>query len=565
MFQRCIFLLLCLKIVMCILVGGGYIPMANAFSPSMPPPVALELSLEDAVNAALVKSYAMRIAIADQHIASQQVRGAWSELMPTIKGTASYKRTLLTPNPFAGSGASGLFSSVDTGSWVTYNERVRRNEVPLEQVLGCDAALETVNEGGQQVTRAKALSFSEYSQCVLAGSRPSDPNANPFLVDNTFNAGISFDQLLYSSAMFSVLKGAKAAEEAGRMATERTGQEVAGEVAAQYYAAVLDQAAVDVLKKSVDRHRETVREARSRFKEGVDPRFTLLSTEVELANVETELVTARNKAAASVDNLAFIIGLPVTSDLILTDGLVLPEPLSTSPGDVDKLMSQAVLRRADLLAARARVTVSQMSESISFARYLPELRLVADLGAVGNIPDDTSSDVPLPLSERTDPLAQSRLFQFESQSRGIFDEAFWGTNLSVGLNLKWTIFEGFARSAQLQQDRLETKKARIRLEELEQSIQQQVARERRNLVSALERLGVQNQNVGRAKLNYEHAQLRVKEGVSSQLELREASDQLDQSQLNRLQAIHDYLVAQVKFRVAIGDTFIVGKQEKADE
>jgi outer membrane protein TolC len=55
-----------------------------------------------------------------------------------------------------------------------------------------------------------------------------------------------------------------------------------------------------------------------------------------------------------------------------------------------------------------------------------------------------------------------------------------------------------------------------------------------------------------AELNYNHMSERVQEGVASQLELREASDQLDQSRLNYLQAVHDYLVARTDLETALG-------------
>jgi outer membrane protein TolC len=53
-------------------------------------------------------------------------------------------------------------------------------------------------------------------------------------------------------------------------------------------------------------------------------------------------------------------------------------------------------------------------------------------------------------------------------------------------------------------------------------------------------------------MNYDHLSKRVDEGVARPIELREASDQLDQSRLNYLQAVYDYLVARSDLETALG-------------
>jgi outer membrane protein TolC len=76
----------------------------------------------------------------------------------------------------------------------------------------------------------------------------------------------------------------------------------------------------------------------------------------------------------------------------------------------------------------------------------------------------------------------------------------------------------------------------------------------RDLENARERIESQRANVRRAELNYDHMSKRVNEGVASQIELREASEQLDQSRLNFLQAVHDYLVARTDLETALGQS-----------
>jgi outer membrane protein TolC len=79
-----------------------------------------------------------------------------------------------------------------------------------------------------------------------------------------------------------------------------------------------------------------------------------------------------------------------------------------------------------------------------------------------------------------------------------------------------------------------------------------VALSLRNLEAARQQILSQERNVDRAELNYTFAQKRLQEGVSSPLEERDASEQLDQSKLNYLQAVYDFLRAQSAFETAVG-------------
>lgn len=524
------------------------------------PPSPVRLSLAEAVEAALVHSYVIRLATLDNEVANQQIRGAYSALYPQLDANASYSRTFLTPNPFAGSSAADLFSGAGTADWVTFNERATQNPGGFDQ-----AAIGTVCPEAVQGGQVQAIPYSTYIGCFGRSPRAAllDPNANPFLVENNIRAGLSASQLIYSADAFAALRAAKSVGALNRETLTRTGQQVVQEVTSAYYRALLARASVDVFKKSVERTMQTVAEVRSRVAEGVVPQFQLLSVEVELANLETQLVTARNDAEAAEDALAFAAGIPVETELELTDRLELPNPLPVLPRSERDAVAVAFEARPDVEAAQLNIEFREAVADVTFARYLPELRLVADLAVVGNIPDDTDRvlDVP-PLGDNNFLTADP--FGFRQESRGVFDEDFWGTNLTAGLTLRWTLFDGFATAAQHNEDKLEIRRARIQLEQLQENVRREVSAERRNVESALERVQVQEKNVDRAELNYNHAQLRVKEGVSSQLELREASQQLDQSRFNRLQAVHDYLVGRVRFEVATGLTPFAQKDRSND-
>lgn len=107
-----------------------------------------------------------------------------------------------------------------------------------------------------------------------------------------------------------------------------------------------------------------------------------------------------------------------------------------------------------------------------------------------------------------------------------------------------------------------TRKAKVQLEQARTTVQVEVEQSLRELKTAQQQITTQERNRERAELNYGHAQVRVREGVSNQFELRQASEQLDESRFNYLQAVHDYLVARIGYLVAIGTPPVVGSKSK---
>ena len=98
-----------LLLLAALLLVLGLPDRAHAQQPSSPEET-LTLTLDEAVQIALVQNYTVRNRRLDVTNASAQVREAWGQVMPQVDASASYTRNLKTANPFAGSEAGGLFA-----------------------------------------------------------------------------------------------------------------------------------------------------------------------------------------------------------------------------------------------------------------------------------------------------------------------------------------------------------------------------------------------------------------------------------------------------------------------
>jgi len=242
-----------------------------------------------------------------------------------------------------------------------------------------------------------------------------------------------------------------------------------------------------------------------------------------------------------------VLGLPIDTPVSLRGSVEdLPDAIDFRQVSIDDIISRAVRNRPDLRQAALAIELNEIQRSITRGQRLPTVRAFANLNYVGTVPDNRQ----LVRSDPDDP------FGFEVENRGFFDSSFWDPALNVGISLSWDIFTGGQTSAQLQRNAIEIRRAEVQRDELEQAIVLEVERAVRNLRTAEQRIQSQERNVETAELNYEFAVQRLDEGVARPIEEREASQQLDESRLNYLQALYDYAIALSELGTAIGEPYM---------
>lgn len=487
-------------------------------------PAPLTLTLDRAVRLALGESFELKRTRLDVRNANAQVREAWGQVMPQVDASAGYTRNVLTANPFAGSDVTGLFAGGNSSEWVAFNERARTDDDPTTNPI----TFSEFRERQQDAREAAGIS--------LGGG------GNPFGVDNEFQSGISISQTLFNGSAFAAIAGAQQFKDVNQRAVDRQTQILADDVRRTFYEALFAQERVRVLDQRIERTDQTLQEVAKQVRQGVTPKFQRLSAEVELSNLETELVQARNTADQAIDQLKVAMGLTTNRPIRLQGTLRNADPSMFLNVSVQRAVETAMDRRPDVEQARLAIDLREVEKNTVRSQYLPRLSAIANFNYTGRVPDDRQ----LALSDPNDPFA------FSTQDRGFFNSDFWNPSVNVGLQLNWNIFNGFQTTARMEQREVAIRRAEIDYQQAQQSVEVEVRQALRSLQNARQRIFSQEKNVARAETNYEFAVQRVKEGVSSQLELREASDQLDQSRLNYLQALRDYLIAQSAFETAVG-------------
>jgi outer membrane protein TolC len=129
----------------------------------------------------------------------------------------------------------------------------------------------------------------------------------------------------------------------------------------------------------------------------------------------------------------------------------------------------------------------------------------------------------------------------------------WYEGTLWGLNLTIPIFDGFKKSAQIQQAKINIKKAENDKKVLGNAIEQEVFNAKTTYERSAKQLDVQKRNLDLAQDIYNRTELKFKNGLTSSLDLTIAQKDLETARASYLNTMYDYFVAQLDLRKALGD------------
>jgi len=491
----------------------------------------ITITVDEAIQIALVNNHMLRRGLLDIEFADSQIREAWGSVYPQINTSGEYTRNIITPNPFAGSDAGGLFETFGAIEWLAFNEGARTDGDPTTQPIPFDEFLERQREGFREAGLPP----------------PGTDDTNPFAVENQFNFGISVSQTIYNGAAFAAIRGARQLRELNEDGFERERQEVADAIRGAFYGALLAAEQTEVLRSSVERLRITAQDAARSVEAGVASKFNRVSAEVELVNLETELIEAVNRAEMALKNLALQLGISPRTSITLRGSLEIDQLDPEEYLDAESAHEIALQQRPDLRQTRGLRELQEVEKSIAQSQYFPTVNAFANAAYIGSVPSNRTAISPI----------EGEDFTFSSIERGFFDNSYWEPAVAVGLRLNWSIFDGFQRRARVQQNNISIRQTEIDMEFQKNAIYLEITETINNLETAMERIRSQERNLEQAELNYEFSVTRLREGAGTALEERQASSLLDQSQLNYLAAVYDYLIAQSRYRMALGQPILI--------
>lgn len=251
-------------------------------------------------------------------------------------------------------------------------------------------------------------------------------------------------------------------------------------------------------------------------------RVDLLRVEVRLADLRQSLLREQSALAAQKRLLINLMGVDAEVDRMTVERKFQEEPDLVLTAQ--ELVSTALRRRKDYLAAKDRLEAQARRVDSAKAGYWPTINLVGSYGMKG---------APNPSDEGSD-------------TESVEDIGFLGVTLAVPL------FEGGFTAARVRQERAVLGAARERLRRLQLQIRREVETALLDIQSSTQRIEATRRAIEQAKESLRIERMKYDLGSGSMTDVLDAQSALLQSQTNLARAEADYQISKAKLRLATG-------------
>ena len=354
------------------------------------------------------------------------------------------------------------------------------------------------------------------------------PTSVPPGEGETYTAQAQLSQTLFDGFLTpSSVAGARASERASAQLFDEATLSVAFRVTQRFYELVKAERALAVLEKTAARSQELVARADALFGAGRAPKCEIFQARVNLGNDRIAVEAQGAAVARARSALAAALGRPPTSGLAVVappavDAKAVP---TGEPPELGALVEAARARRPSVAAQAARIEAAEARVGAARADYWPSL------AATGSYRRDSD-----------------RL----GGSGGVYGDLSQKYGATAELRLSWNLFDGRRTAAAVDRASAEALRARAVAARETDAVAREVADARAAVVSLARQIALAAANLESATQGLALARERLDAGLASQLELRDASLKLTQSELSLVETRIDHAVAVADLNRATG-------------
>ncbi len=455
------------------------------------------LSLAEALTLATGESEQIAIARAGSLRAQGQLGQARSALMPQLATTMNWQKQL--QNQFA-----------------AISERSSRN------ASGGSGSRDTTSAADNPITRIFASPYN-------------------------FNVGLSASQPLYGGGRATAnIRAARAARESADIGITSAQAQVQLDVTQSYYDALLTDRLVAIAESSLVQSERTLRQVQLTRNVGSASEFDLIRARVTRDNQRPGWLQSRTNRDLAYVRLRQLLNLPPDQPLTLTDSIA-ESPVSAPVANVAPITTVNV-NVADVLTidpqVQAAVSRVLAGSDTGIATRAPVKQALKGV-------EVAQQQLKATKAQRLPSIGATTNYQRLAYPAGILPKSLgdFFPNWSVGIGLSYPFFTGGRVRGEVQAAEASVIEARQRLRLAQEGAsldaRQAVAQLTESEASWQASVGTAEQ----AQRAYDIAEVRFREGISTQLELSETRNQLQQALANRAQAARNLQVARKRLEL----------------
>jgi outer membrane protein TolC len=284
-----------------------------------------------------------------------------------------------------------------------------------------------------------------------------------------------------------------------------------------YYSALFGAERLQLARQTLERAQFNLKVIQNQLKDGVALKNDADRLALDERNAQWSLKKAEQDLALSMDNLRHQMGMPADASITLADPLMRILQLDTA------MLAPRPEKRTEFQGEQLALELNALNEKKQLLRNQPTV------SAYGNY-------ALLQLNDRFNPFATGTWFPYNN----------------LGIKASIPIYNG--RQARLSADDygLRQEINKTNLEKYKSDIDYEIRSQMKTLRQAQTDLIQSRQNIDLARQIFDTDRFRFEKGVLKQTDLKNSEYSLQTAENNYLEAVYNFLTAQLKFRKSAG-------------
>lgn len=438
---------------------------------------------------------------------------------------AAYAPACLGAAP--GKAANSLFAEREEvgGEKITISDAIRMALSDSYQIIDAQKTKEIYEEQLSQSRSSYYPSLSldgSYSRALKKGKIIMGDQSIEIGQNNTYQAGMNASYVLWAGGQIrNSVNLAKVGAEQGLFNLRHVQDTVTKQVVGFCYDIIYAAALIRVQEEYLDIAKQHLDEAQAKYKQGLASSLDVLTQKVKVENIEPTVLQAKKNFELGNLYLRQILNRDPEDRIYLTwtqKDLELPQTPS-----LDELYNMAMEKRPELKLSKLAVDAAHYNIKIARSGHMPVLALN------GNYTYNGVTENGFPQHKK---------------------DYYWTS--AAGVTLSIPLFEGFKVSSQVAQKELAYEQAVAAYQNKMKNVRIQVKEAWLNLEEARSRIEATKGVVEQARENLNSQMKRYRAGLTSQLEVNDAISNVNDSDLQYVQAVYDGAIALSDLKFAVG-------------
>lgn len=405
---------------------------------------------------------------------------------------------------------------------------VNTRNARLETLVSKATIKETTATGLPQITGAFNLDYNPSIPVVFLPNEP--PFGNPDIPGDVIPArfGISYSsglavnvkQMIFNGSFFVGLRAARTLEQLTDFDLKKAENDVVENVKKAYFGVLVSQERVKLGQANLARLDTLLKETKALNEAGFAEKIEVSRVQVQRNNAYTQFEQSIAAYQISQQILKLQMGMPMDYELALTETLTELNPAA----EIQELLTTEASGRVEMNQLETNIELAKLDLKNNLVQYMPTIDLNGNIRRSGA----------------------------GNELNRVYNKQNWFGSSLIGISMSIPIFDGLAKSARIQKNRIQISQLENQRNFLTESFKNEVFTAKTNLKNDFDLLEVQRENLDLATEVFRVAKVKYQEGVGSNLEVVDADAALIQAEINYLGAIYDGLISLVELEKALG-------------